>query len=131
MSKNMVEPERTQNMWHLHVACCICKATRAPAQALARATPPPTHTHTHKHTFFLIVLAFAFCPYRTTQKNTSIQDPTGIRNRNPSKRSAAELRLKQLGYWDRRDSIPGPSRASRVSIPTTLRRLGLPEFLDN
>jgi hypothetical protein len=36
MSKNVVEPERSQTIWHMRFACCISKAKRARAR---------THTH--------------------------------------------------------------------------------------
>jgi hypothetical protein len=44
-----------------------------------------------------------------------------IRTRNPSKRSAADPRLRPLGHWDRH-SIPGQSSPQRVAIPTELPR---------
>jgi heme/copper-type cytochrome/quinol oxidase subunit 2 len=47
--------------------------------------------------FVLTVLALPFFSYRTTH----IYTPRGIRNRNPSKRSAAEPRLRPLVHWDR------------------------------
>jgi len=34
-------------------------------------------------------------------QETDIHAPGGIRNRNPSKRTAADLRLRQRGYRDR------------------------------
>jgi hypothetical protein len=34
-------------------------------------------------------------------QETDIHDPGGIRNRNPSKRAAADPRLSPRGYWDR------------------------------
>ena len=43
MSKNMVEPERTQTIWRLRVACWLSKPTRAQAHTRACA---PTHAHT-------------------------------------------------------------------------------------
>ena len=51
MSKNKVEPERTQTIWRLRVSCWISKATRAQACARALApttTYPPKRTHAHK-----------------------------------------------------------------------------------
>ena len=50
MSKNMVEPERPQEIGCLRVACWIRKAIRAKAHARAN-----THTHTQK---FAILIAF-------------------------------------------------------------------------
>ena len=45
MSKNMVEPERTETIWLLHLAYWISKPTRAQAHACACAsTPARTHT---------------------------------------------------------------------------------------
>ena len=41
-SKNMVEPDRTQTMWHMRVAYWKSKH----AYSRARTPPPPTHTHT-------------------------------------------------------------------------------------
>ena len=56
MSKNMVEPEKIQIIWHLRVAYCMSERTRWEAHARVRARtlthPPPspkTHTHTHTH----------------------------------------------------------------------------------
>ena len=57
--------------------------------------------------FVLIVLALPFVLTVNTH-NSNIHAPSGIRTRNPSKRSAADTRLRPLGYWDRH-SIPGPS----------------------
>ena len=59
---------------------------------------------------FLCILSVLLCPYCTTH-NTNIHDPDGIRTRNPSKRSAARLRLRPLGHWDRR--IRSPERPAR------------------
>ena len=42
--KDMLEPERTQTIWRLHVAFWISKLTRAKVHARDRA---PTHRHTH------------------------------------------------------------------------------------
>ena len=50
---------------------------------------------------FLIVLAVPFHPYCATH-NTNIHAPGGIRTRNPSRRAAADPRLRPLGHWDRR-----------------------------
>ena len=54
MSKNMVEPERTQTIRRLRVAYWISKLTRRKhTPALVHLYPlihPPTHTHTHTHT---------------------------------------------------------------------------------
>ena len=47
MPKNMVEPERPQTTWRLHVVCWISEATREQAHARARA---PTATDTDTHT---------------------------------------------------------------------------------
>ena len=62
MSKNVVEPDRTQMAIWRRVACWISKVTRAQAQARAHEPPPTqtcirartrarTHarTHAHKH----------------------------------------------------------------------------------
>jgi hypothetical protein len=38
--------------------------------------------------------------------NTNIHAPDGIRTRNPSKRSAADSRLRPLDHWDRLGSNP-------------------------
>ena len=47
----------------------------------------------------LILLHLPFCLLRTTH-NTNTHAPGGIRTRNPSKRSAAVLRLRPLGHWN-------------------------------
>ena len=48
MSKNVVEPERSQMIiWRMYVACWIIKVTRAKAHARAGA---PTHARTRIHT---------------------------------------------------------------------------------
>ena len=64
--------------------------------------------------FVLIVLHFAFC---ITTHNTNMHAPGGIRTRNPSKRSAADTRLRSLGHWDR---VAIPARhvciARRISL---------------
>ena len=50
--------------------------------------------------FVLIVLHLAYSSLLTTQ-NTNIHAPGGIRTRNPSRRAAADPRLRPLGHWDR------------------------------
>ena len=58
--------------------------------------------------FYLIRICFfvldchVFCLFSVlTTNNTNIYAPAGIRTRNPSKRSAADPRLRPLGHWDR------------------------------
>ena len=58
--------------------------------------------------------------YNTHKSN--IHATSGIRTRNPSKRTAANPHLRPLGHLDRQDSIPVPSSTQRVAIPTTLCR---------
>ena len=48
MSKNVVEPEKTQKIWRMGVAYWISKQAHARARA-----PTLTHTHTHTHTHAL------------------------------------------------------------------------------
>ena len=50
----------------------------------------------------MIVLHFEFLSFLTTH-NTNVYAPGGIRTRNPSKLSAADPRLRPLGYWDRQN----------------------------
>ena len=58
--------------------------------------PPPPPPRVIRTCFFvLIALHFVFT------YNTNIHAPGGIRNRNPSKRSATDPRLRSLGHWDR------------------------------
>ena len=52
MSKNMVEPGRTQKTWHLHMACWISKPTCEQAHSCARAY---THTHTHTQKYVILI----------------------------------------------------------------------------
>jgi len=40
--------------------------------------------------------------YLTTTHNTHIRAPGGIRTQNPSRRAAADLRLRPRGHWDLR-----------------------------
>jgi hypothetical protein len=48
ISKNMMEPERPQTTWRMHVACWICEAARERTHVRFRArTPVSTLTHTH------------------------------------------------------------------------------------
>jgi hypothetical protein len=55
--------------------------------------------------FVLTVLVLPFVFYCTTHAhNTNIPARGGIQTRNPSKRSAADPRLRPLGHWDRSDS---------------------------
>jgi hypothetical protein len=51
MSKNLVEPERSQmTIWRLAV-CWVIKATRTEGHVHVSAPPtPPSHIHTHTHT---------------------------------------------------------------------------------
>ena len=39
--------------------------------------------------------------YTQHSQKTGIHAPGGIRTRNPSQRAAADIRLRQLGHWDR------------------------------
>jgi hypothetical protein len=55
--------------------------------------------------FVSIFLHSAFMPLVTTH-NKNTHAPGGIQTRNPSKRSAADPRLRPLGHRDRRDSNP-------------------------
>ena len=52
----------------------------------------------HLYLFVLIVLYFAFCFY--LRHTSNIHGPGGIRTRNPSKRLAADTRLRSLDHWD-------------------------------
>jgi hypothetical protein len=80
--------------------------------------------------FFFFVLAFLsilylyiLCPlvtYCSTTHNTNIRVSGGIRTPNPSKRAAADPRLKPFGLWDWQDSIPALSSPWRVEVPTEL-----------
>jgi hypothetical protein len=75
--------------------------------------------------FVLISLAFAFCLHCTTQ-NTIIHVPAGIRTRNPSKRSAADPRLRPLCRWDRLPSLDRPACSKslyRLSYPGPQKNL--------
>ena len=54
--------------------------------------------------------AFCLLSFLTTH-NTNLPAPGGIRTCNPSQRSAADPRLRQLGQWDRR--IQSPDRPAR------------------
>ena len=83
MSKNVVEPERTQTIWRQRVIYIIseqahaCAHTPTPTHSLTQthtrahgrthahacrnpcARTPPTHTHTHTHTQkYIILIAF-------------------------------------------------------------------------
>jgi hypothetical protein len=49
------------------------------------------------------ILPFVFC--LCLQHRTQTSFPGGIRTRNPSKRSAADLRFRPLGLWDRQLKI--------------------------
>ena len=71
-------------------------------------TPNDTQTHTHTHTLQRNHLDEGpsrrrdFCLYNTEHsQQTAIHVNGGIRNRNPSKRTATDPRLRQCGYWDR------------------------------
>ena len=69
--------------------------------------------------FVLIVMALTFVLYCTTH-NTNIHTPRSIQTRNPSKRSAADPRLRPLGCWDRLRSQDRPARCKslyRLSRP--------------
>ena len=52
-------------------------------------------------TLFVLRPGFAFRPSWNITYNTNIHAPGGIRTCNPSKRSAADSRLRPLGHWDR------------------------------
>jgi hypothetical protein len=59
--------------------------------------------------------------YLTTQTlyKKNIHVPCGIRTRDPSKRSAADLRLRRRGRWDRRTQTPH-SLISAVCAPSLI-----------
>ena len=57
MSKNMVEPERSQNAIWRRVACWISNVTFTQVHARARAPiPSPIHTHTHTHKYVRLIV---------------------------------------------------------------------------
>ena len=62
------------------------------------------------------------CLLSFTVQHTQHKHPcTGaIRTRNPSKRSAADPRLRLLGYWDRQDSTPRSQQPSGLSPAPSL-----------
>jgi hypothetical protein len=68
----------------------------------------------------LTVLVCFFCLYRTTRTHTHIYAPAGCEPTIPASDRPHTLALRQLGHWDRQDSIPGPSSPYRVPIRTTL-----------
>ena len=49
-----------------------------------------------------------------TTHNTNIPAPGGIRTRNPSKRPAADPRLRPLGHWNRQ--FRSPDRLARIHL---------------
>jgi hypothetical protein len=73
--------------------------------------------------FFLICSFYSFCTFKSfppsschlysillslyNKHNTNIHALGGIRTHNPSKRAAADLRLRPRGNWDRQGSNPG------------------------
>ena len=90
------------------------------------ATPPPppvgygllihevsgSHTTTHRTRYVfsgrVISPTQRPLPDNTQQsQETDIHDPGGIRTRNPSRRAAADLRLKPRGHWDRQLAVFG------------------------
>ena len=48
-------------------------------------------------------------------QHTNIHAPGGIRTRNPSKRAAADPRLRPLGHWDRHRTRASPVRGWKLS----------------
>ena len=69
----------------------------------------------HRDFFYFICTfcpGFAFSPLLYDTYNTNFHASGGFRTRNPSKRSAADPRLRPLGHWDRRIRFPGrPARS--------------------
>jgi hypothetical protein len=53
MSKNTVEPERKQKIWHIRISCWLSKPTRMQHTPALVHLHPPTHptTYTHTHAF--------------------------------------------------------------------------------
>ena len=125
-----------------------------------------THTHTLSGIFLIsLILCFVLHPYffhclecpafyllsLLTTGNTNIHASGGIQTLNPSKRLAADPRLRLLGQWDRRGirthnpskravtnlrlkprchldrlySIPGPSSPKRIAIQNALSWPGI------
>ena len=64
---------------------------------------------------------FCLLPLLYNTRNTNILAPGGIRNRNPTKRAAADPCLRPLNHWNRH-SIPGPYSPQLVAIATELTR---------
>ena len=73
--------------------------------------------------FWSILYLYLLCPYVTnssTTHNTNIHAPGGIPTRNPSKRSAADPRLRPLGHWDLRGFDPRTVQLYQAAVPTEL-----------
>ena len=71
--------------------------------------------------FLPIVYLCILCPhvtYPSTTHNTNIHSPGRIRIHNPSKRSAADSRLRPTGHWDRQGFDP------HTLQPVTIRSTG-------
>ena len=84
-------------------------------------------TWTDAEFFFLSLFSFdPFCTFKSihpsschlrsillslyNKHNTNIHDPGRIRTHNPSKRTAADPRLRPRGHWDRQGIEPEPPR---------------------
>ena len=73
----------------------------------------------------LLCSGFAFCPLLYSPHDTNIHVPNEFQTRNPSKRSAADPRLRPFGHWDRRNRTRDFPVCSAVPQPTPLRRTSL------
>ena len=79
-----------------------------PSGSTAPSGPGPPHDHTHLDTLHSVGLLWTSDQpdsetYLTTL-TTGIHVPGGIRTRNPSKRTAANPRLRPRGHWDRQNT---------------------------
>jgi hypothetical protein len=59
----------------------------------------------------------------TTLKETDIHAPGGIRTLNPSKRAAADPRLRTCGHWDRQSLFLATRKHSTMSHHTSLTQI--------
>jgi len=69
-----------------------------------KCTRTHTHTHTHTHTVGLLWTTDRPSADTSTWQHAT---PSGIRTRNPRKRSVADPRLRPRGHWDRLWDTPG------------------------
>jgi hypothetical protein len=109
-----------------------CNPTRVLASSFLRFSRSHTTTHHNRYDTSGWVISSSQRPLPANTQNsqqTKIQAPGGIRNHDLSRRTAAELRLRPRGYWDRHIISYKETEFPFDKLGASQRRSGLPYTL--